>query len=423
MSTPDRQQKAKTFYEASQFAEAGAIYHELWVEQGDAFSGTRYTHCLRKAGHANAALSIARQVAQKHPNDTYACRELVWALYEAQFKPAKERGDLRALTQAAQEIANLTDETLPMHLVTFAVIDLAKDKGQWQLVSYWCDRLDPQTLNLDKREVGDQRILSEREQWYFAKVKALVQLNQWAEARRWALEAQQTFPRNIHFQRWAAQALAGEGDRAGAIQELEVLLARGASDWFILADLAQLWFELGQLEEALRAACRAALAFGEDKAKVNLFVLLAQINLALGQVQAAAYHLALTKAVRQRENWPIKNDLIQLEQQIATALATQPAPDMPTDPTQLFKICQAEWRKQVMAGRTRYTGQVCNLPESKKFGFIAPDQGGENIFVFLRDLPRPAQKVGARVEFSLETSFDQKKNKESVRAVNVQVLK
>lgn len=423
MSSPERQQQAKTLLEANQFAEAGAIYHELWAEQGDAFSGTRYAHCLRKAGHAQAAVSIARQVTQQHPDDIYGRRELVWSLYEAQFKPAKERGDLRTLTQTAQEILDLTDEALPLKLVTFAVIDLAKEKGQWSLVSEWCDRLEPQALSLDKREVGGRRILSEREQWYFAKVKALVQLSQWPEARRWALDAQQTFPRNIHFQRWAAQAQAGEGNPAGAIEALEALLVRGASDWFILADLAELRFELGQLEEALRDACRAAMAFGEDKAKVNLFVLLAQINLALGEGQAAAYHLALTQAVRQRENWPIKNDLIQLEQQIATALAPQSWPDMPSDPAQLYKICQAEWCKQATAGQTRYTGQVCHLPEGKKFGFITPDQGGENIFVFLRDLPRPAQKVGVRVEFSLETSFDQKKNRESVRAVDVQVLK
>lgn len=423
MTGPERQQQAKTFYEANQFAEAGAIYHELWAEQDDAFSGTRYAHCLRKAGHANVALNIARQVAQQHPDDVYVRREFVWALYEAQFKPAKERGDLRALTQTAQEIASLTDETLPLHLVTFAVLDLAKDKGQWSLVSEWCDRLDPQTLSLERREVGGRQILSEREQWYFAKVKALVQLEQWAEARRWALDAQQLFPRNLHFQRWAALSLAGQGDQTGAIQEIEAILARGASDWFIMADLAELQFEQGQLDKALRVAGKAALAFGEDKAKVNLFVLLAQIHVALGHPQSAAYHLALTKAVRQRENWPIKNDLLQLEQQITAALASQPIEDMPTDPAQLYKLCQAEWRKQATAGQARYTGQVCNLPEGKKFGFIAPDQGGENIFVFLRDLPRPAQKVGTRVEFGLETSFDQKKNKESMRAVDVRVIK
>jgi tetratricopeptide (TPR) repeat protein/cold shock CspA family protein len=423
MEQVDRPQQARELYEAKRFAEAGAIYHALWDEQGDAFSGGRYAYCLRKCGHADAALTVARQVIAKHPDDPYVRREVVWALYEAEVKPAREKGDLGRLLQTAQQIVELTDEVLPVRLVTFAVIALAKDKGQWDIVSHWCDRLDPQALSDEKREVNGRRILSEREQWYYAKIKALVQLKQWPQAHDLTSVAVQAYPRNKHFQRWSALALAHQGRGLEAVQTFEALLEQGASDWFLLADLAQIKYQLGQLEEALRVACRAALARGEDKAKVNLFMLLAQLGLASGQIEFAAHNVALARTVRQREGWSVNKDLVQLEQQIQAKLANKSLLNIPTDTRHLLKVCQGEWRKFVTFGQQRYTGQVIHLPESKPFGFIKPDHDGENIFVLLRDLPRPAQTVGTRVEFGLETSFDRKKNRESVRAVEVYVLK
>jgi hypothetical protein len=67
-------------------------------------------------------------------------------LYEAEVKSAKERSDLDTLLRAGQQILELTDEVLLVRLVTFAVVDVAKDKTKWDVVSAWCDRLDPQAL-------------------------------------------------------------------------------------------------------------------------------------------------------------------------------------------------------------------------------------------------------------------------------------
>ena len=76
-----------------------------------------YAYCLRKTGHADEALAVAQAVAEKYPDDIYVRREIVWALYDAEFKPAKERNDLDALVRAGQQIVDMTDEELPMRLV------------------------------------------------------------------------------------------------------------------------------------------------------------------------------------------------------------------------------------------------------------------------------------------------------------------
>lgn len=61
----DRSQQARQLYEAGDFEAAGRLYHKLWDEQGDAFSGGRYAQCLRKLGHDQAALIVACRVVER----------------------------------------------------------------------------------------------------------------------------------------------------------------------------------------------------------------------------------------------------------------------------------------------------------------------------------------------------------------------
>lgn len=417
----DRSQQARQFYEAKDFEEAGKLYHELWNERGDAFSGGRYAHCLRKCGHAQAALAVARRVAEKYPEEIYVRREVVWALYEAEFKSAKERGDLNTLLRAGQQILDLTDEELPVRLVTFAIISLAKDKMKWGLVSDWCDRLDRQQLSTEPREMDGRRVVSEQEQWYFAKVKSLVELKRWPEGRELALEATQAFPRKRDFARWAAQALAGQGRVSEAIVELEALAGRGQPEWYLLSDLAELKLRNGQPDEAYPIACRAALAFGEDKAKVGLFLLIGQAALALQRFDVAARHAALSRLVRVREGWGVPGDVTRLEAQAqaGSKQADQPSPDLPDDLRALAALCRQDWGQAVPPesrpqrkerqrrppplepGEQFQTGRIKTYKEDRGFGFIIPDDGGADLFFHIskvRGIERPEQGMAVRYQ-------------------------
>ncbi|MBA2679832.1 MAG: cold shock domain-containing protein [Ktedonobacteraceae bacterium] len=405
-----------------QYAEAEIAFRTLWDSHPTANVGWRWALCLRKLGRTEEALKTIMQAAQVFPHDEWLRKEHAWCLYSQEVKPAQEAMDLGRVVRFAQRMVDLAQDPLVIQRAAFSVIKVAKERGKWDVVDYWCRKLDPQQLGAEPQMIGERRSMSEREQWYYAQVKALVHLEQWADARTLALEAAAAFPHKDDFRRWAAQALAETGDPTGAVGELEVLIRRNNAPWYILVDLAQLKFTLGQREEALRLACRSALAFGEDKAKVNLFAFLAEVGLNLNQPTFAALNLALAKAVREREGWPIKQDLVELEQRINASLSSMDPIDIPSGTSQLIRRCQQEWSHQSIAGQTRYTGRVYKLPEGKSFGFIQPDMGGGDIFVRLRDLPRVAQNVGALVEYSLEASFDQVKNRDSVQAVSVRLV-
>lgn len=416
----DRTQRARQLYEARDFESASRLYHELWDERGDAFSGGRYAYCLRKAGYAHAALTLAREVHEKHPDDIHVCREVVWALYEAEFKPAKERGNLGTLLRAGQQILELTDEALPVRLVSFAVIGLAKDKMKWDVVSAWCDRLNRHQLSTEPREMGGRRVISERAQWYFAKVKSLIQLQQWDEARDLALEACEAFPRQGHFARWAAQALTGQGQVADAIAEMEALVRGGRPAFYLLKDLAELKLQNGQAEEAYRVACQAALASGEDKAKVGLFALISQIAHECRRFDVAVRHAALARLVRAREGWGV-GEVMHLESTARSAYERtgEPPLDLPGAVSGLAALCRDDWEqavppelrprpKEKRRRRSRpetdgaiHTGRIKTYIEDRGFGFIKPDDGGDDIFFHIsnvQDIELPEQGLAVQYQ-------------------------
>jgi cold shock CspA family protein/tetratricopeptide (TPR) repeat protein len=433
---PDVRTQAKQLYDAQDYLEAGKLYHQLWDEQGDAFSGGRYAYCLRKCGHAKAALTVAGKAAEKFPDDIYVRREVVWALYDAEFKPAKEKGDLGSLVHAGQQIVNLTDEELPVRLVSFAVIDLAKDKMKWDVVSAWCDRLDRQALNAEPREIEGRRVISEREQWYFAKIKSLVHLKRWDEVRALTTEALQAFPRKHDFARWAALALAGQGHVSEAIAELEALAQHGQPEWYLLNDLAELKLRNKQVEEAYRLACQAALAFGEDKAKVGLFMLIGQIALELQRFDVAARHGALSRLVRTREGWSVPGEVTRLETQarLVQAQAGGPPLDLPDEIPPLAARCRQDWEQAVPpelrpqpkekrprrsqprpVDDTLHTGHVKMYKQDKGFGFIKPDNGEEDIFFHISNV-RGVESPGEGMAVQYQVAEGQK----GLNAVNVQ---
>lgn len=423
MADYERYRQAEGLRKSGQHALAAAVFDELWSQAPTAHVGWRLAYSLRKQGRTAEALRIAREVVRRFPQDEWAAREHAWCIYAHELRPAQEQRDVGRLVYVARKMIGAAADDLIRRMASFAVIDLAKERGRWDVVSQWCDQLDVTQLSVEPKQIGERRTISDRERWYYAKVKALVHLEQWEQARQLAQVAASHSPRNTGFPRWAAQARAHSGDIAGAIAELQRLLMRSQPQWYLLADLAQMRQMLGEYDEALKIACKAALAFGEDKAKVRLFALLAELGLATEQPIFAAQHVALARSVRKREGWPIWADLTDLERGVREALGSEAWPTLPDDLRQLHNLCERIWRKQADCGEVQHTGRVRSLPEGKPFAFISPDGGGEDVFVLLRDLPPVARTRGAHVAYTLKPSFDQRKNRESTQAVDVRLVR
>jgi len=203
---------------------------------------------------------------------------------------------------------------------------------------------------------------------------------------------------------------------------MQALLAHPRADWYVKADLARMLFRAGNAADAYRLICEAVLSTRQsDEYKLTSYITLAQIALARNDLDVAAMHVALVKAIAAEQGWQVKREVIQTENQVLAALkaAGRQWPEVPKDRVELSRMCERKWREGQYEGLELHRGTVKPYPQDRAFTFIQRDDGAEDVFVLVQDLPENCRKPGSRVEFALVSSFDRKKGRESVRAVNI----
>lgn len=320
--------EAETRFLAGDYVGAGALFHAAW-DAGDSSAGVRYAACLRLAGFGRLALRVCQQIAQHAAADLALRTELAWNLLEVTLRPLQASQNLAALQECAATILAQGAGPATAEAV-LAVLDAAAAQGDWTLVTAWCARMRPEDLSDAPPAGASGEGESLRLRWYRHKVRSLLMCNHWAEARSLALLAQPLYPHRSIFPRLAAQALAGQGNLLEAYEELKALCERWPFAWPPTMDLARLAQQLGRGHEALRLACRAALLPGEDKQKLALFALLADIIAGQGEFFLAACHVALARSWYTRQRLPYPAGLKRLEGRLRAALASasQPFPDV-----------------------------------------------------------------------------------------------
>lgn len=417
--------KAESFRKAEIFGRAAKSFRQFWESTRHPEAGWRYAQCMRKSGFTELALGLLIELEQAYPEHLEVRNELVWGLYEGRLVPAKEQGDCSAIVEAGRAMVTAEATGVALKLAVFAVMGAAKSRGQWKLVSNWCDLLEPNELDSKARVTKHGSIPSDRERWYFAKLKALVNQEEWHIARRVAEVACTDFPENANFLRWKASSLAGMGQLSEAIELLEGLRPRIA--WYALADMARYSLELEDVEGSWMLAQEAAVAVGQDSAKVNLWELMSRSSLALGMADAAMHHAGMMEALRRENGWPLRpshQDLIQ------RVLAENGLDTLPQRASREWKLaCREHWQNRSTGAVTTEFRQVQGQPgegrvvswdESRTFAFIAPIGGGEQVFVVSQDLPLEARRNGARVRYQTIRHFDKRRNRDSLRAVQVE---
>lgn len=417
--------RAEAFCNAGIFGRSAKYFREVWDETSDPEAGWRYAHCLRKSGYIEVALGLLRDLSKEYPEHPQIREEFVWGLYEGRLVPAKKKESGEAMVEAARDMVAAEAEGKALQLAVFAVMNHAKTRGHWKLVSSWCDLLDPKTLDGTVRRGAQGSIPSDRERWYFGKLKALIQLQEWHLASEMAQEACEAFPTNDNFVRWKANAIAGQGHLETAIEILGTLRPKIA--WYALADMARYAFELENVEEAWSLGQQAARGVGQDSAKVNLWDLMAQTALALGMPEVALAHIGFMEALRRENRWPLRashNDVIRriCRENNCDRLPERAARDWKQQCREYWGIPKKSADPAAIIAPTgaRQSGKIVSWMEERSFAFIQPNGGGDSIFVLASDLPESTRRNGARITFETIRQFNKRKNKDGLRAIHVQ---
>lgn len=165
--------EAEQLLKQENYPAAGKLFRQVWEEEENNYAASCYLKCLRKAGYPGAAIKQGQKAQQQFPEDNYIKNELIWAYYDRDIKNFSEKEHINKLIKSAINILNYQPDKLPKELIVMAVIKLAKQQDEWQIVSEWCDKLQPQTIDNTKINGKGK---SKQEQWFFAKVKSLIEL-------------------------------------------------------------------------------------------------------------------------------------------------------------------------------------------------------------------------------------------------------
>lgn len=423
-----QKQVAWTYADVERYADAVNIFESLWKKGFDSYIVTHYIKCLRKVGRLDDAEKLSRQALEQNANDAYVKKELGWVLYEKLLKPAKEDIDLDAIVEAAEEITGLCQDDMLLARTVLSVMKVAKDKnnGNWTAVLDWSERLKPDQLDIEMRQINGKRAMSDRETFYISRTKALFKLRRYQEAAEYAQLGLLDFGHSLFLARLDALSHAEMNDVPYALEKMRQLQNHPRCDWYVMADLAELELRTGNLDEAYRLMCGALKSSRQDaEFKIGYFVTLADTAVKLGKIDVAAAHLKLARTIREQHGWRLPTDLVQLERDIERLLEQhRDLPQLPDEEEELLRICRKEWNRISAAGQGATllgTVQLVQDPNAV-YAFIQPSDGSKRVYVRIQELPRD-YKEGMTVEYSTKPKFDKKRGEMSVEAINVRRAK
>lgn len=213
-------------------------------------------------------------------------------------------------------------KTLSSNLFTVVLkSEKRKPAPNWKLVNEFCNKIDREKLSKEcstikverKGQLKDMELASDFENWYAYKTKALTKLGEWQECFELSKEALEKienfhYSNDIWFSRRVALSKKNLGNTEDTIQELQTILKK-KREWFIQKELAELYFEKGNIELAFKQATDAMNNFGPLEFKVDLLYLLGKIHRKQDKLELSFKHFSLSKIIRQSEEWKIPQKL------------------------------------------------------------------------------------------------------------------
>jgi len=413
--------KAEELRKSGQQAKAAELFREYWSREKSEDIAWRLISCLRHIPAREEAWQTLYEANECIPDSHLLRTQHQWMLYDFDLADAKNRKNHEKTLEICDQLIAMNPDSMLLQLVVFAATDACKALNLGEKTLQFLAHLDKTTLDKTPREFNGSKILSWRERWYFACINALFDLGNYAECRDTALEAYKDFPAKIEYARKAALCLAETGNETQAAEELERLIRGRRVPWYMYSDLAKILFECGNIEKAWQNACSGAEASGELKTKVNLFYLMARILMAMGNRDAAALHVSLAAKARSEQGWAIPEEISEFIRKFNLVSEN-------SDSSTLLRSCRRYWHATAPADATakpadkpngRYRGRLLLKTPDTPFGFIHAENLAENVYVKTHDIPAELRFDGAMLAFSLQTSFDAKKNRESIKAANI----
>ncbi len=390
---------------------------------------------LRKTGHSKSVFQFLDyyHIAIDDSTSERVLSAYGWALYDAYKQENEQPGHFNAhafmdrvsvliplLGRSNSEYSySVVSRLLGIVLKT----EKKKASVNWNFIDTFCNLFDPSVLHTEcdsievsrKGRMTTMELASDRESWYAAKSKALMELGRMQECFEVSKEALHDLPKfhysnELWFARRIALAKKSSGNIRETISELESILKR-KKEWFIQRELSELYLEEGDTDKAFAYAMQAINNFGDLEYKVGLLELIGDILTQKNEKEMAYKHLLLSQLIRERNEWKIPPSLS--EKIVSTGVKTSEDTGYDALLAELKKYWKTFREKRVKvqqsAVKEKHKGKVkviLNDNEKGKNGFIASDEQDyyfvlSNSFALISKIT-----IGTGVEFEVITSTD-----------------
>lgn len=412
-----RLRELKKYLDSVQYYEQNYRNYEKELTHWDKWT---YAHCLRKIGKVVKALEICRLIWRNDPeflpnNNLYA-----WCIYDTEIKKDQILNEKQFL-KAANAIIKLTnqdDKYSPYVITVFKVLNHFKNPYKIDKILEWTEKINPIILDSTEKIINEIKIASDKENYYSIRTEALLRNNKFHDCIELAENALNDIDNfhndnDIWLKRRIAKSYFHLGNNQISLELLKEILNK-RMEWFIQYEIAGIYFELKNYDEALRYAVASAINYGEPKKKIKLFEIIADIMKQKDNIIYAKKHIELLYIIRKRENWPIKEEFKKLLQEYQ--INEIDINEFDDKYKELIKI----WNEIHFLNKIALKGKVKNLLPDGKAGFISA-QNGYDYYFKINSYKGKSEllKVGSEVSFYLEDSYDRKKNKPSQIAVNI----
>lgn len=415
-------QTAAQLRKNQEYQKAVDIYQSLWQQnplQFGEWDGWSYAYSLTKLNQYTDSLEICRQLYPRFSKVEILNSVYAKSIYYTQFtqEPQPALASLRKATQAIYDLSPPHNPYSPTPKAIFKLSKVLMSQASinWAEIEGWLLKIDPDHLDDRSYTWTDSKgknmeLASPLEEWYAQMIKVKAGLNQPNELLELLSAARKKkikwhYNNDIWFQRKEAFAYKQLGDLARAEQILKRILVK-KNEWFIMFDLAQV---IHDEKEKLQLLSKAAMAPGKMAMKLNVFEMMFRL---LKQSEdyrhEAMLHLALFVALRQENDWPVKEDVL------AQLNASNINLDELGSSVAIYQQLLPFWKQLTSA--TVHEGVIKKVNTDGQSGFVESNHG--SFFASFRGF-KGVPMAQTKVEFELVDSFDKKKNRPSKMAVNI----
>jgi len=301
-----------------------------------------------------------------------------------------------------------------------------KPNANWKFINELCEKVNPDDLSIKCDSIDVQRkgqtkkmeLASDKENWYAAKSKAFIKMGKYQECYEISKQALEQFDKfhysnDIWFARRIALAKKNLGNPEDAIAELNQILKK-KKEWFIQKELAELYKDKGETENAFNLAIQAINNFGDLEYKVELIFLIGELLKEKNENELAFKHFSFSKLLRISNDWKIPSklttELTQFDIEIITIDKLEELKKELQNYWSKFKSTETD--KQSVQKKSGVIEKLLHDNEKGKDGFIRYDQNKSIYFnIGLNNELCKDLKVGSEVNFKILPAIEGKKER------------